>query len=74
MLQTLSGQFRGLAQGNYARDILGAGATRTLVASAIKHRLKLCALAHVERPNPLRRVHLVSGDGEQIASDFLNVN
>src|SRR5437867_742910 len=44
--------------------------SRAIVTSAVQHGPKLRSLSRVESAHALRPVHLVSGDGEQIAADF----
>ena len=41
--------------------------------SAIKQRLQQSSLPHVQRTGALRAVHLVPGDGQQVATDLLHV-
>src|SRR5271169_3819209 len=44
------------------------------MAPAIEHRLKHRSLADVERAHTLRPVNLVAGDGEQVASDIVDID
>src|ERR1022692_1522210 len=67
-------QLRRLPQPDDARNILRPRAPRTFMTSAIKHRLDLSSLANEKRAHALRRVKLVPGNRQQIASDFANIN
>ena len=44
------------------------------MTAAIKHGFEDGSFAHVERPDALRRMHLVAGDGEQVATDAGNID
>ena len=65
---------RRLAQPNDSGKILGSSPPRTLMASAVEHRLKQRSLADVQRTCSLRPVHLVRRQGQQVAADFLYVD
>ena len=44
------------------------------MTAAMEHRLKPSSLADVERTHPLRPVKLVARDGQQVASDFVDID
>ena len=44
------------------------------MAPAIEHGLKLSSLADVERAHTLRPVKLVARDGQQVASDLVDID
>ena len=62
------------AEADNRGNIFRAGAALALVAAAKKHGLDERALPHIQCANALRGMHLVTGDREQIATDFRHIN
>ena len=72
--QPSAGQLGCLAQTYDARNVFRAGTARALVAPAMEHRLQRSSLADAERAHSLRPVKLVARNGEQVASDLVDVD
>ena len=68
------GEFGGFAEADDSGDVFGAGAALAFVGAAEEERLDLGSAADVEGADSLGRVHLVAGDGEQVAADLLHVD
>src|SRR5207302_268935 len=56
-----------------SRKVLRASASLALVIAAIEQRREQSSLANIKRTCSLRSVHLVAGDGEQVATDLFDV-
>src|SRR5271163_108198 len=67
-------EFRSLAEADDSGDVFGAGAALAFVGPAEEERLKLGAAVDVESADALRAVHLVGGDGEQVAADLRDID
>src|SRR5208282_3363057 len=61
-LEALHRQLRSLSKSGDSRNILSSSAARAFMSPAVKQRLKMRSLAHVERAHTLWCVHLVTGD------------
>ena len=66
-------EFRRAPQPDDAGDVLRAGTPAALVHPAEEHRLQPHVAAHKQRARALRRVHLVAGEGKQVAAHLLHV-
>ena len=73
-VQSLLRQLRGFAQAHNSRYVLGASPQRALVPTSIKQRVDLSSLLNVERSDTLRRMNLVAGNREGLATDSLHIN
>ena len=61
------------AQGDGQEDVLRPRPPARLVSRAVDERLDLRPFPYVERPDPLRGVHLVAGHREEVHAQFLDV-
>src|ERR1700758_634473 len=63
-----------MTQADDPRQVLCAGTALAFLWAAEEQGHRVGAAAYVERAGPLRAMEFVAGDGQQVASDLLNVN
>src|SRR5579863_7243534 len=72
--QGFHSQLRRLAKTDDSGDVLRTRASRSLMTSPIKHWFEHGALTHVECAHSLRRMHFVSRNRKQIASQTIHID
>ena len=72
--KSLPCQFGGLAEAHNSGNILGSGAARALVTSAVKHGREQRSAPNVERANALGRMQLMAGERQQIGLEAADLN
>ena len=70
--QVMVNQLAGLTQRGHVYDILGAGPPIPFVAGSVHLLFQRHTPADVQRANPLWSVEFVSGDGQQVHSQFIH--